>query len=330
MTQPRDLVLLTQAQRVLAQASTVDEVKELRDKAAAVRAYVQKARLGRHLVIEAALVRMRAERRLGEMLGEARLANSAPGNQHTDPKERKRPEAVLLKDLGITKNESSRSQRIAELPDATFEQYLAQCVHNQREPTFTSLLRLLRCRSTLDTSDRPPRSKGASLEGGALDSLPEGEFATILAIPPWPNRTAGRPSLTTDALCALPVDTRCGQHAHIYIWTDSRFLIDGFDVMDAWGFGYRTAFVVVYEQAMPEAPWDQAHHFLLCGQRGQLRFRQHSGHSWLACARPAPDAVPEEVMELIEAVSPEPYLLLFGSQDPPRATWTSYSLPPIE
>ena len=41
MPEPKELVLLTKAQRALAQAGTIDEVKQLRDKATAVKAYVQ-------------------------------------------------------------------------------------------------------------------------------------------------------------------------------------------------------------------------------------------------------------------------------------------------
>ena len=323
MTEPRDLVLLTKAQRMLAQASTVDEVKQLRDKAAAVRAYAQKARLGRHLVVEASVVRIRAERRLGEMLKETQLACSVPGNQHTGPNDQRRPDTVLLADLGISKNESSRSQRIAELPAASFEQYLAQCVETEREPTFAGLRRLLRPGSPNSGKHDTRRPTNAALDSNSLLSIPEGEYSTILAVPPWPGGgEAGHSPLTTDRLCALRVAKRCREQAHLYVWTDSRFLLDGFDVMDAWGFTYQTSFVVVYENADQNAPWGDAHHFLLAGVRGALPFHEWSGGSWLVSQRPANGSLPDEIPKVIEAASPGPYLLLFGSQDPLSADWT--------
>ena len=108
---------------MLAQATTVDEVKDLRDRAAAVKAYAKKARLGQQIVAEAAAIRLQAERRLGEMLQSLELADSAPGNQYTGrvedaPSENGR---ICLRDLGLTKSDSSRSQRLARLPDDVFE-----------------------------------------------------------------------------------------------------------------------------------------------------------------------------------------------------------------
>ena len=229
---------------------------------------------------------------------------------------------MLLKDLGITKNESSRSQRIAELPDAPFEQYLADCVESQREPTFASLFRLLRPESRPPAQSNSRRSTAASA-GNALLPIPEGEYSTILAVPPWSGlETPGQPSLTTDDLCELPVANRITQDSHLYLWTSSRYLVDGFDVMDAWGFAYQTSFVAVCEDAAPGTPWADAHHFLLAGVRGELPYRECSVSSWLACQRPAAGLVPDEIPKLIEAVSPGPYLLLFGQQDAPSKDWT--------
>ena len=82
MTEPRELVLLSRA-TVLAEARSLDEVKDLCDRAAAVKAYAKKARLGQHIVAEAAAIKLRAERRLGQMLQSIQLADSAPGNQYT-------------------------------------------------------------------------------------------------------------------------------------------------------------------------------------------------------------------------------------------------------
>jgi hypothetical protein len=44
--EPRQLVLLSQAQRALAEATSLDEIKDIRDKAEAARKYVESARLG--------------------------------------------------------------------------------------------------------------------------------------------------------------------------------------------------------------------------------------------------------------------------------------------
>jgi N6-adenosine-specific RNA methylase IME4 len=123
------------------------------------------------------------------------------------------------------------------------------------------------------------------------------------------------------------VGQQCREHAHLYLWASGQLLVDGFDIMDAWGFAYQTSFVVVYEDAASDVPWGNTHHVLLAGVRGELRFRECSDHSWLACGRQANGFVPEEILTLIEAASPPQYLLLFGCQDAPRDNWTVCPMP---
>jgi hypothetical protein len=113
MSENNELVLLQNARTALSKVSTFDDAREIRDKADAVRHYARQAKLGQELVVEAAVLKLRAERRLGEILRETQLATGVEGNQHADiPGE---PNGVLLSELGISKSESSRMQRIAEL-----------------------------------------------------------------------------------------------------------------------------------------------------------------------------------------------------------------------
>ena len=74
---PRELVLLGTAERALAEAQTVDEIKAIRDKAEAVRAYAQTARLGLELHNLAAELKLRAERKAGQILARAKLGGGA-------------------------------------------------------------------------------------------------------------------------------------------------------------------------------------------------------------------------------------------------------------
>jgi len=327
MIEPRELVLLTKAQQVLAEANSLDEVKQFRDKAAAVRAYAQKARLGKHLLMDAAALRIRAERRLGQILKETNLADSAPGNQYTDAANRTATAAVLLKDLGITKNESARSQRIAEIADEPFEEYLAICAQIEREPTFAGLLRLLRPHQNPPAQPHSRERNSETLPDGTELSIIGSDYTTVLSVPPWPGLVEpGTPSLTTDILCNLPVAQICARQAHLYVWTNSRYLIDALDVMDAWGFAYHASFVVVHEQPASGSPWGDTHHFLLAGVRGDLRFRKTVERSWLASPNLVGGRIPNDLTALIEAVSPGPYLLLFANQDMLGDDWTHCSL----
>lgn len=125
------LVKYESACRALAECKAIDEVKEWVDKAAAMQAYSRMAK-DKTLEIDAAEIRIRAERRLGQMLAGqkadaglssgARMAGkttdgSAVVNHDHRPK---------LSDAGISKDLSSKAQKLAAVPEAEFEAEVGQ------------------------------------------------------------------------------------------------------------------------------------------------------------------------------------------------------------
>jgi hypothetical protein len=122
------LVKYDAACRALAEAKAVDEVKDLRDKADAMRIYAMQAK-NKTLEVDAAEIRIRAERRLGEMIAAQKqiggLSKGAAGsgiNQHSAKEVRSNvTTAPKLSDVGITKDLSSRAQKLAAVPKDQFE-----------------------------------------------------------------------------------------------------------------------------------------------------------------------------------------------------------------
>lgn len=122
------LVRYDAACHALAVAKSVDEVKEIRDASEAMRAYARQAQ-NKQLETDAAEIRIRAERRLGELL---RAQKETVGlNQGAVPgKTGNKGAPVLdprptLAEAGITKKLSSRAQKLAAVPAEEFELEIA-------------------------------------------------------------------------------------------------------------------------------------------------------------------------------------------------------------
>lgn len=121
--------------RALAEARNVDEVKDFRDKAEAMRAYARQAK-NRQLETDAAEIRIRAERRIGELMAAQKEAvGMAPAGR---PKEIGLPENPIIRpptlaEVGIDKNLADRARKLAAVPAAEFEGRVQQWRDEVRE-----------------------------------------------------------------------------------------------------------------------------------------------------------------------------------------------------
>jgi hypothetical protein len=107
------LVKYDAAKRALAEAHSVDEVKDIMDKAKAVKIY---ARLkdDTELIDHATAIQKRAEIRIGELLIEMNERDERHSG-HGDQKTGSQSATPKLSDMGLTKSESSRWQAEARL-----------------------------------------------------------------------------------------------------------------------------------------------------------------------------------------------------------------------
>jgi hypothetical protein len=107
--------------RAIDAAYEVDEVKEIRDQARAFEVYAQQAQ-NREAELRACEIRLRAERKAGLLLRVMVKAKGAaePGTQRGSTRS---PDvtASTLADLGVSKDQSAKWQRLADVPDDQFE-----------------------------------------------------------------------------------------------------------------------------------------------------------------------------------------------------------------
>lgn len=128
-----ELVRYEAARRALAEAVAVDEVAGIRSQAEALR-YAARIAGDKQLEIQAAQIRFRAERKMGELLaaaseaGQLRRGRRWDEDSNCSQSEQLEPEdrvtRVTLQEAGIDRKLSSRAQKMAAMDVAEFEQAL--------------------------------------------------------------------------------------------------------------------------------------------------------------------------------------------------------------
>lgn len=131
----KQLVALHEVSRTLSETSRIEDVKAIRDQAEAVRVYCKSALTGLDIQNRAAEIRLRAERRAGQLLAKLNLRG---GDRKSNGNHRR----LTLLDLGITNYQSKCWQKEARVSQEVFEQYIWHTRSKRREVTSAGLMRL--------------------------------------------------------------------------------------------------------------------------------------------------------------------------------------------
>lgn len=135
------LVRYEQARFALAECQRVDEVKDIRDKAEAMAAYARQAK-DTELVQWATEIKVRAERKAGELLAEIPKGGKFLGRDETgDFRKTDGSKSETVKELGISKDQSSRWQSLASMTDEHFETAVATAKDTAGQVTTAFMLR---------------------------------------------------------------------------------------------------------------------------------------------------------------------------------------------
>jgi len=156
---------------------------------------------------------------------------------------------------------------------------------------------------------------------------------TILADPPWQfsNRTgkvapehkrlSRYSTLSVEEIKEIPVSLAAAEQSHLYLWVPNALLQYGLDVMEAWGFHYKTNIVwhKIRKDGGPDGRgvgfyFRNTTELVLFGIRGKLR-TLGPGRSQVNIIRSRKrehSRKPDELYEIIESCSPGPFLELFA------------------
>lgn len=190
-------------------------------------------------------------------------------------------------------------------------------------------------RDALRSSRREERiAKIVEISAGNEELKTPRLYALIYADPPWEYehvKTANRgldnhyPTMTLEAICAMPVADCCTPDAVLFLWTTSPKLQESFAVIEAWGFTYRTSMVWVKDKIGMGYYARQKHELLLICTRGSPPTPVESARppSVIEAPRGRHSEKPVKFYELIESMYPElPKIELFSRA--PRDGWDSF------
>lgn len=185
-------------------------------------------------------------------------------------------------------------------------------------------------------------------------------YRTIYADPPWQfqNRTgkvapehkrlSRYSTMTVPEICRLPVAEAADEKSHLYLWVPNALLPQGLEVMEAWGFEYKTNIIweKVRKDGMPDGRgvgfyFRNVTEILLFGIRGEKNRTLDPGRSQVNLIRAIKrehSRKPDEFIGLIERCSPAPFLEIFARGSRPgwdlwgnqatadyEPTWSTYA-----
>ena len=294
--------------RALAECASVDEVKNIHDKAVAIWAYAKQAQ-NTALKADAERVIWRAVERGGQLLAEMK-ANDQRHDGRNLGCENGTP---TLADLGVTKKFSSVAQQVAALPEAEKARAFARPDPDRA------------MKQVLSKTRRTVRHKNIAAKAKAIEG-PFGPFPLIYADPPWRFDTYSEhglerapdrhyPTMSDDEIAGLTIGGRImaeitAKDAALFLWCTSSNIFRAGEVMRAWGFEYKTQIIWVKTKD-DGGIWTgtglvvrNAHELLLYGTRGSMPGPEYQPPSVFILPRGKHSAKPPEIRQAIERMYP--------------------------
>ncbi len=180
-----------------------------------------------------------------------------------------------------------------------------------------------------------------SISDDLLKAVGNRKFSTVLADPPWQfkNRTGKMApehkrlrrysTLSLQEIKELPVEAIVNDTAHLYLWVPNALLAEGLQVMEHWGFTYKTN-IIWYKVRKDGGPdrrgvgfyFRNVTEMILFGVRGKNARTLQPGRSQeniIVARKREHSRKPDEQYQIIESCSWGPYIELFARG--PRKGW---------
>jgi N6-adenosine-specific RNA methylase IME4 len=300
------------------QAKDIDTIQSLLDKVKTFQAYAKQSKQSLETQNKIAEYRLRLERAKGNWLNEnAPQGNPTGSNQYE--KKGGKVDDVNLSKLGINKNDSANSRRIAELPEEIFNEVITEAKASNKELTTSAILRAAR---EFERSNKVHNRQ----------DLPTGIYNIIYADPPWKydfaetdNRKIENqyPTMTIDELCEMQLP-EIAKNALLVMWATAPKLLEAFKVINSWGFDYKTHAVWDKEKIGMGYWFRGQHEILMLATKGKFSppIPEHRFSSIFKEGRKEHSCKPEFYYEWIETAFQGNKIELFARTK--REGWTAW------
>lgn len=163
----------------------------------------------------------------------------------------------------------------------------------------------------VDKMDKMKKAEQATVT--PLNSL--GKFSVIYADPPWryEHGTPGRqeieniyPTMPLEEIKSLPIDQISMSRCVLFLWSPNPKVDEALEVIESWGFKYRTNFAWVKDRIGQGYYARQKHEMLMIAVRGDMHTPDPENRfsSVIESPRRAHSQKPEKVYAMIEAMYP--------------------------
>jgi len=160
--------------------------------------------------------------------------------------------------------------------------------------------------------------------------IPQGQFSVILVDPPleYNINIRGSPDahydvMTLESICKMKIPS--AKNCMLFLWATASNLIQAFQVLEAWGFIYKTHLIWVKDKIGTGHYFRGQHELLLLGRKGNISVPEEKDRpsSVLHAPRTTHSKKPEQVHTIIERMYPkQKYLELFARQT--RKDWETW------
>ena len=156
-------------------------------------------------------------------------------------------------------------------------------------------------------------------------------YSTIVADPPWRYGSAATKAdaskhystMALEDICALPVADLAADDAHLWLWSLNGMMEEAHQVVRAWGF--RAITMLTWCKTQPGVGYyvrSNTEHAIFATRGHPMVPENKATASWHVWKRGAHSAKPDAFIDLVEQVSPPPYVELFCRR--PRLGWDSW------